>query len=59
MADSGRTPKREPKNVKRLIEDAQARQARKNPGKPTPPPINAVHTTKPSLWAKFRRRGNR
>lgn len=44
---------REPKAVRKLIADAQARQAKK----PKKPPINAVHHTSASLWAKIRLRG--
>ena len=43
---------REPKAVKKLIADAQARQAKKA----KTPPINAVHHTASSLWAKIRLR---
>jgi hypothetical protein len=45
---------REPKAVKKLLAEAQARQAKKKPEKP---PINAVHHTSASLWAKIRLRG--
>lgn len=43
---------REPKAVKKLIADAAARKA----AKPSKPPINAVHFTSASLWAKIRLR---
>jgi hypothetical protein len=45
---------REPRAVKRLIADATARLDGKKAA--APPPINAVHHTESSLWAKIRRR---
>lgn len=47
-------PKPPPKNVNKLIADAQARIA-KAPKKVSP--VNQVHTTA-SLWARIRRRRN-
>lgn len=44
---------REPKAVKKLIADALAEKAKRTP---PPPPVNAVHHTSASLWAKIRRR---
>lgn len=44
---------REPKAVKKLIADAAARQAAKQPKRPH---VNAVHFTSSSLWAKIRLR---
>ncbi len=54
MPNSNKNP-REPRNVKRLIAESEARLAGK--AKPQKPPINAVHETKPKLWAKFWKRG--